>query len=182
MGTRPLSRGVARADRSQAEGGGDQAASGHHAAPGDRFDGGSETQSGTGNTCHRRRVRQTKASQADSRSAPAVIAATGSRRQKKESKARDRSSRRRHEAAKEGVNIAEAPLRPAGFGAYKTLRASRPACQLRSHRRGLDPKLVGANRPIVQPTKVPKGIVSLVGRTSLDDSSNGDRRLIRRAA
>ena len=50
------------------------------------------------------------------------------------------------------------------------------------HRRGLDPKLVGANRPIVQPTKVPKGIVSLVGRTSLDDSSNGDRRLIRRAA
>src|SRR5262249_46997955 len=47
------------------------------------------------------------------------------------------------------------------------------------HWRGLDPKLVGANRPIVQPTKISKGIVSLVGRTSLDDSSNGDRRLLR---
>src|SRR6516164_10466550 len=47
------------------------------------------------------------------------------------------------------------------------------------HRRGLDPKLVGANRPIIKPTKVSKGIVSSVGRTSLDDSSNSDRRLLR---
>src|SRR5215471_7581980 len=47
------------------------------------------------------------------------------------------------------------------------------------HWRRLDPKLVGANGPIIQPTKVSKGIVSLVGRPSLDDSSNGDRRLLR---
>ena len=99
------SRGVARADRSQAEGDGDQAASGQHAAPGDRFDGGFETQSRTGDTCHRLRVRERKASQADGRSPPALIAATGRRRRKKEGKARDRPGRR-HETAKEGVNIA----------------------------------------------------------------------------
>src|SRR5215472_4051704 len=47
------------------------------------------------------------------------------------------------------------------------------------HRRGLDPELVGADRPIIQPTKVSKGIVSLVGGTPLHNSPDGGRGLLR---
>src|SRR5437868_1675942 len=96
---RPLSRGITGADRSQAEGPPHQTPRGHHAATGDRSDGGPETQSRTGNACNRRHDTQAKASQASSGSAPAVIASTASRRPKKGG-ARDRAGSRRHETAK----------------------------------------------------------------------------------
>lgn len=72
------------ADRNQAEGPPHQTPRGHHAATGDRSDGGPETQSRTGNACNRRHEGQAaKASQLRSRSSAAVIASTRSRRSKR---------------------------------------------------------------------------------------------------
>jgi hypothetical protein len=79
---------------------------GHHAATGDRSDGGPETQSRTGNACNQRHDRQAKASQARNGSSPAVIASTRSRRSKKEGGGRDRAGRHHPEAAKEGLSAA----------------------------------------------------------------------------
>jgi Ku70/Ku80 beta-barrel domain len=107
---RPLSRGVTGADRSQAERVADQTPRGDRAATGDRSDGGAETQSRTGNACHRRCDSQRKASQTGSRSAPALIASARSRRPKKEGRDRDRAGRRRCEVAEEGVNVAISTL------------------------------------------------------------------------
>src|SRR5215469_12151903 len=101
---RPPPGGIASAHRGQVEGPVHQTPRGHHAATGDRSDGGPETQSRTGNACSGRHDGQEKASQARGRSAPAIVASARSRRPKMEGEAPDRASRRRRETAKEGVN------------------------------------------------------------------------------
>jgi hypothetical protein len=73
---------------------------GHHPTPGHRSDGGSKTQSRTGHACNRHDG-QGEASQARSRSAPAIIASTGRRRPKKEGGAQ--AGHRRDETAKKGI-------------------------------------------------------------------------------
>src|SRR5437763_475352 len=71
---------------------------------GDRCNGGAETQSRTGDACNRRHDGQRRASQARSRSAPALIASPRSQRAKKEGKDRDRAGRRCCEAAEKGMS------------------------------------------------------------------------------
>ena len=99
-----ISRGAASADQGQAGGPPDQTSRGHHANTGDRFDGDPEAQSRTGHAGNPRHDGQAEARQARSRAAPATIASTNSRRPKKKSGARDRTGRRRCQAAKEGVS------------------------------------------------------------------------------